>query len=58
MTILNIFAVYNFNKLLRNGFVDYVVPMFFLLILYDQPSCIVLYWTTNNFIYLIQAIKS
>jgi len=57
MTLINICAVFQSDNKHNNGILDYLVPLLFLLILYQQASAIVLYWTCNNIINLIFIIS-
>ena len=58
MTIFSILTIIIYDKKLRRGLVDYIFPIFFLIILYNEPSSVVLYWTTNNFLGLLVALHS
>jgi YidC/Oxa1 family membrane protein insertase len=57
MTGLNALAVHFYSRLLpeREKIQSYVVALIFLVLLYNSPAGLVLYWTVNN---LISVIKS
>jgi len=57
MTALNCLAVYLYSKQLpeREKIQSYVIAVIFLVLLYNSPAGLVLYWTVNN---LISVIKS
>ncbi len=56
MTLINIFSCEIYLK--TNGFKERIQPytfaFIFLILLYDSPSALVLYWTNNNFLYLLK----
>ena len=53
MTIINILSLLVSSKKNKIEIFSFCVPIIFLLVLYNQPSSILLYWTTNNLIFLI-----
>ena len=54
MTLINIMCLILYNS--SNKFLEVSLPIIFLIILYDKPSALVLYWTFNNIIYLFDII--
>jgi YidC/Oxa1 family membrane protein insertase len=58
MTALNVLAVYLYSKQLpeREKIQSYVMAVIFLVLLYNSPAGLVLYWTVNNLISLIKSL--
>ena len=60
MTIFNLISIRlsNINKSIfyKGNFMLLVLALFFLIYLYNASSALLLYWTTNNFIYMIKLI--
>ena len=56
MTVVNIISceVYLKTKTLRARIQPYSFALLFLVLLYNSPSALVLYWTSNNFFYLLK----
>ena len=56
MTIINIISseIYIKSLNLKSRIQSYSLAFFFFIILYNSPSGLVLYWTFNNFFYLIK----
>ena len=56
MTIINIISTELYIK--TNGFKNriqsYALALFFLVVLYDSPSALVIYWSFNNLFYLLK----
>lgn len=58
MTLINLVSSYIYTKDqdLRTKVQTYLLAAVFLVFLYNSPSCLVLYWTTNNLYSLIKNI--
>jgi len=58
MTVINCIsgAIYTKKLLLRDKIQVYAVALIFLVLLYNSPSCLVLYWTMNNILSLLKNI--
>jgi len=58
MTVINIVAgaIYTKGFSLREKLQIYVMALIFLVLLYDSPSALVLYWTMNNVLSLVKNI--
>ena len=58
MTIINIISgvIYSKGLSIRDKVQIFIVPAIFLLLLYNSPSALVLYWTANNLFSLIKNI--
>ncbi len=58
MTVFNCLSVYVYSKnmLLKDKLRSYAIALIFLLLLYQSPSGLVLYWTANNLFSLIKNI--
>lgn len=56
MTIINIISceIYLKADSVKARIQPYCLALFFLIVLYDSPSILVLYWTLNNFFYLLK----
>ena len=56
MTLINILSceLYIKTKGFKERIQPYAFALFFLIILYDSPSGLLLYWTNNNFLYLLK----
>ena len=56
MTLINIFSceLYIKTKGIKERIQPYSFALLFLILLYDSPSGLVLYWTSNNFLYLLK----
>ena len=56
MTLINIASceIYLKTKSLKTRIQPYLLSLFFLILLYNSPSGLVLYWTYNNFFYLLK----
>lgn len=56
MTIINIIStnIYLKSSSSKNRIKSYALALFFLFILYDSPSALVIYWTFNNIFYLLK----
>jgi len=51
MTIINLISITIYNT--SSKVLEFSIPFLFLLLLYNKPSALVLYWTFNNILYLI-----
>lgn len=58
MTVINVISsiIYSKDQSTSTKIQTYVLAAIFLVLLYDSPSCLVLYWTTNNLFSLIKNI--
>ena len=58
MTVINLVATYIYtNDLpLKNALRSMVLPLVFLILLYNSPSALLLYWTMNNIYSLVKTI--
>ena len=58
MTAINLIScfVYGKEKPFKNRLQTYIISVVFLILLYNSPSCFVLYWTTNNVFSLVKNI--
>lgn len=58
MTVINLISsfIYTKDQPRSTKIQTYVLAAVFLVLLYDSPSCLVLYWTTNNLFSLIKNI--
>ncbi|MBO4636836.1 MAG: YidC/Oxa1 family membrane protein insertase [Clostridiales bacterium] len=58
MTMINLVSslIYSKNQTARGKIQTYGLALIFLVLLYDSPSCLVLYWTTNNLFSLVKNI--
>lgn len=56
MTVINIISceLYLKEKTFKQRFQPYLFAFAFLIILYNSPSALVIYWTFNNFFYLLK----
>lgn len=56
MTIINVFSalVYSKNLRIKDKVQVFALPLLFLILLYNSPSGLVIYWTFNNLISLIR----
>ena len=56
MTVINIISceIYLKEDGIRPRIQPYCLAIFFLVVLYDSPSILVMYWTLNNFFYLLK----
>ncbi|MDR2860345.1 MAG: YidC/Oxa1 family membrane protein insertase, partial [Elusimicrobiota bacterium] len=54
MTIINIISVKLMTSFEQERKQSYIIAVFFLVLLYNSPAGIVLYWTLNNFINFIR----
>ncbi len=56
MTLINFASceIYLKTKSLKTRIQPYLLSLFFLIFLYNSPSGLVLYWTYNNFFYLLK----
>ncbi len=58
MTVLNILAVRFYSDRFRDSWQMYLMAVFFLVLLYQSPSALVLYWTFNQLFSLIKNIAA
>ena len=58
MTLINFMssAIYTRGEPISKKLQPYLLALLFLVLLYNSPSCLVLYWTTNNLFSLIKNI--
>lgn len=58
MTIINLVAgfVYSKNLIKREKIQLLIIPLVFLVLLYNAPSALVFYWTCNNFLSLVKNV--
>ena len=58
MTIINIISasIYTKNFKIKDKISSFALPILFLIILYNSPSALVIYWTLNNIFSLIKII--
>ncbi len=56
MTIINIVSIelYIKSKEIKTRIQSYGLALFFLIVLYDSPAALVLYWSFNNLFYLLK----
>jgi len=60
MTLLNILSSFYYTKSfkIKDNTQQFVLAGVFLLLLYDSPAALLLYWTCNNFLSLIKSFIS
>ena len=58
MTVINLIssAIYSKNQTKRAKIQTYLLALVFLVLLYNSPACLVIYWTTNNLFSLFKNI--
>ncbi len=58
MTLISLVATYVYTKDLppKTAFRSLILPLFFLVFLYNSPSALLLYWTVNNLYSLIKIL--